>query len=306
MKKLLALLVAGFMILSIFPGAALAVTETEPMVGDDQEVIEEVIDDVLTPDSPFYFLKRFRESIQILLTFRTESKLALRERLAQERVKEYLALQARFAQGEISEKEYALLERALDDIVIYYQRLIDLLEVQNDPGDEPVYDQDDDDQVDADNEEGEESDDEDGENADHDQEGEVPGDKYDARIAHLQQIMTRVPESAHKGLNRAMENARRQQARKAERAKDLSEDHEVDAAPGADDAGDEDAVAVEDGAAKDDQDLEEQRGGNNNVKDKRNNKEVKNNGKGRSQDTVQPGHLVRDAIKAIRNSGKGR
>lgn len=309
MKKLLALLVAGFMILSIFPAAALAVTEP---VDDDQEVIEEVIEDVLTPDSPFYFLKRFKESIQTLLTFRTESKLALSERLAEERVKEYLALQAKYADGEISEQDFALLEKALDDIVVYYQRLIDLVEDQNDPGDEPIYDDDDDEDADDDedgddadddqdedadeDEDGEDADaDDDGEDADDEEEGkEETGCKYEARIAHLEQIMAKVPETAHKGLSRAIDNARRQQARKA--AETGSEDPGEVTEPG-DDAESDDDEALEDNEDnEDDEGLEGQSGG-------KQKEEKLNNGK--DKDKVPPGQMIRNKIRQVL-PGKGR
>ncbi|HPZ23002.1 MAG TPA: hypothetical protein PKV05_08285, partial [Bacillota bacterium] len=60
------------------------------------------------------------------------------------------------------------------------------------------------------------------ENPEDPEEEECPGnlskwEKYEWRIRHLERIRDRNPESCHKGLNRAIENARRQQRRWAEK-----------------------------------------------------------------------------------------
>ena len=56
--------------------------------------------------------------------------------------------------------------------------------------------------------------DEEDEDEDEDKDEDEDFDKYDRRIAHLEQIMAKTPANADKGLSRAIENARRQQAKR--------------------------------------------------------------------------------------------
>lgn len=169
--------------------------EDETLVPDDGNEAEttdetEVLESILTPDSPFYFIKRFIENIRLILTFDQEKKVSLLEELTAERTKELEALQQQYTEGEISEAQLATLEQALDDLVAYTERLVDEL-------------------AKVDDEAGQSED-------DADEETEELGqqlDKYERRIIHLQSIANRTPESAQKGLARAIENAERQRER---------------------------------------------------------------------------------------------
>ena len=163
-----------------------------------EEEEEEEEDSVLTPDSPFYFIKRFIEEIRLLLTFDQEKKAALLDELAEERAKELEALEKMYAEGELSEEQLAMLEKALDDLLLYTERLVEKLAQLQNPEGEPG-EEGNDEVIEALEEEGNEE--------------EKDLDKYQWRIAHLQSIADRAPEAAQKGLSRAISNAERQRER---------------------------------------------------------------------------------------------
>ncbi|MCW3489738.1 DUF5667 domain-containing protein [Dethiobacter alkaliphilus] len=199
----------------------------------------EAQEDVLTPDSPFYFFKRFIEEVRLILTFDQETKIALLDELAEERAKELAALESMYEDGELSDKQLATLENALDDLIIYTERLVDELVVldvddgkteEKDEGEETPDSngtQDDGDTEDPDApKEGDakDIDGDEGESAEDELEPEL--DKYQWRIAHLQSIADRAPEAAQNGLARAMLNAERQRERAIEKGKIPADDTE--------------------------------------------------------------------------------
>ncbi|MCR3922358.1 MAG: DUF5667 domain-containing protein [Firmicutes bacterium] len=198
-KSFMSFIVASFIFfLAIAPVAA---NTAEIVEEDGSSIIAietlEVEEEVLTPDSPFYFLKRFMEQIRVLLTFDQETKVTLLDELAAERAKELDALEYMYEEGELNEEEVAMLEKALDDLILYTERLVGQLAELDGESDEGVPE-------------------------DHQElefEEEVEGieeepelDKYQLRIAHLQAIADRAPEAAQNGLARAMANAERERA----------------------------------------------------------------------------------------------
>lgn len=179
------------------PEEIIEIIKDEPTDTDDGAV-DEVNENILTPDSPFYFIKRFIENVRLLLTFDQEKKVELLEELAVERVKELAVLQQQYAEGELDEAQLANLEQALDDLVSYAERLVEELATLDDEVEQPEED-----------DEGEIGESEEGTDEDADEPGREL-DKYEWRILHLQSVATRAPESAQKGLARAVANAERQ------------------------------------------------------------------------------------------------
>lgn len=190
-------------------------TETpEPEAPEDPEGTEtpEATDPGLLPDSPFYFLKRFAENVKIWLTFNEESKTELLADLIDLRARELEALEEKYAEEELTEKQLAILEKATLDLQEtaegLFQRLIgdgeDLEDLEL--SDEQISRlelalinlADALDRV-ADVEVEEEK-----------TEKQL---KFEQRITHLERVMEINPATAEKGLSRAIENARRQQAR---------------------------------------------------------------------------------------------
>jgi len=267
LKKVLAALVAAVMIFSLGVPTALAATGDDDGVtvtitpgetgaetqspeapeaeandtedAEDEEAGAEESEDpdkLLTPDSPFYFLKRFVESVKLFLTFDQEKKVNLLAELAEERAKELEALQQKFADGELTEAQFKLLEKALEDLVLSTERLVDALvpeeaadedetESNNDDVEDEETDEADDtdepeetDEADESNPNDEDAQDEDeldetDEEDDDEKDTDTCGDKYLRRIAHLQSIADKAPQAAQKGLARAIDNAWRQRER---------------------------------------------------------------------------------------------
>lgn len=264
MSKLIAVLVAVGMVFGLATTPALAAPDQETVVvtitetdaaedeaiqdptdvekdeetdGEDGQAQDEVDQDeedtepVLTPDSPFYFLKRFVESVQLFLTVDEEKKVQLLGELAEERARELESLQQKYADGELTEKQFRILEKALEDLITYTDRFIDAL-ISGADDTNPPTDTDEDEADDKADEAKDEKDDQDVEEPKEDEEFEDEdaqedetdveedeidqegyADKYLARVAHLQSIADRAPEAAQKGLARAMANALRQRER---------------------------------------------------------------------------------------------
>jgi hypothetical protein len=179
------------------------------------------VENVLTPDSPFYFLKRFIENVRLLLTFNREKKVELLTALVEERAKELETLNNKYAEGEITEAQLTVLEKALDALILFTAKLIVEMELPEEPeqpaepGDEPGKEP-----GDAASEEGEDEEEENGE-----------PDKYEWRISHLQSIAERAPGAAQKGLNTAIANAERQRERAIAKGK-ISGDETEEGKPG--------------------------------------------------------------------------
>jgi hypothetical protein len=190
-------------------GEELEFIAEEDMDAGDIEALEEEeeggeLEIILTPESPFYFLKRFIESVRLLLTFDQEKKLSLLEELAEERAKELEMLESLYAEGELSEAQLSTLEKALDDLILYTERLIGEL-IKLEGLEEPDFEE------------------------ELDEEGlteEQKPDKYQWRIEHLQTIADRAPAAAQNGLARAMANAERQRERAIAKGKIGGDDTE--------------------------------------------------------------------------------
>lgn len=146
------------------------------------------LESVLTPDSPLYVVKQQNEKIRIMFTFRGQSKGELLLDLTLERALELEALEHKFAALELTEKELELLENALEELVGQAEQLVDFQLKQHGITYQP--------------EQAEDGD-------------EV--DKYEVRIQHLREKLELLPESASQGIERAIANAERQQARKRAR-----------------------------------------------------------------------------------------
>jgi hypothetical protein len=136
MKKYIAALISLLLIISLLSAPVRAETPDEvnppegqeEVIDDEQEEFtEEELAGVLTPDSPWYFIKSFIEFIRMTLTFDAEKKTELIGELAAERAKELQALELKLADGEITEEQLALLEKTLDALIDltekYVQRL---------------------------------------------------------------------------------------------------------------------------------------------------------------------------------------
>lgn len=279
MRRILAALVAALLIFALAAPTAVAatadetdvvVTITDPVEKNQSETEAETEDPeqaepndakpekILTPESPFYFLKRFVESVKLFLTFDGEKKAQLLSELAEERARELEALQEKFADGQLSEKQFKLLEKALEDLILFTEKLANTLaeneedpapsdQEQGDTAPEEAQEPDAEDEE-ADTEEDEEATDPE-ENEDVEPQEEVEDeevkendktdnekvypDKYLKRVAHLQAIAKKAPESAQKGLARAIANALRQRERAIAKGKipcdqdDEAEDQET-------------------------------------------------------------------------------
>lgn len=217
MKRSLVVFISLALVLALTAAPALAEAETNEDInveitdgtdsGDidgettyESDFSEEELEKILAQDSLWYFLKRFIEKVRLTFTLNSEKKAEYLAELAEERAKEYEALELKFAEGDISEEELELLEEALEDFLDFIERYLDYIQ-----------------------EDGEEDDDE-----DDDEDLSDEGDKYQQRIAHLERIAERAPESAQKGLARAIANAHRQRERMIAKGKltdpDLIED----------------------------------------------------------------------------------
>jgi len=199
--------------------------DSEEDASDVETDLEEDEEKILTPESPFYFLKRFVESVKLFLTFDEDKKVQLLSELAEERAKELEALQQQFADGELTEKQFNLLEKALDALLLSTEKLIDtLIPLDEDSNGNP--DQDDLEEPDEDNDDEQDTIDPIDIEDDEDDKDTVSGDKYLDRVAHLQSIADRAPESAQKGLARAIANALRQRERAIAKGKIICDDPE--------------------------------------------------------------------------------
>lgn len=280
----------------------------------------------LLPDSPFYFLKRFVENIKVWFTFDQERKTDLLSQLVDLRASELEALEEKYAEDELTDRQKEKLAKAAEDLVAaaegFFERLLGsgedledlelaedqiskletalvnmglamerILEPEEDPGDD--------------------------EPGDCDGERLTKQEKYQKRIAHLEQIRDRNPEASHSGLNRAIENALRQQARWEEKFgvtapnEDDEEDDEEEEEPGLegelDAAGEEGPNLADAGNDKDktnnDNDKDKAKNDNgNNGKD--NGNEKTNNGK--SSDKANNGKApqkVKDFLNGLLNRG---
>jgi len=196
----------------------------------------------LLPDSPFYFLKRFVENIRVWFTFNSERKTALLSQLVETRALELKALEEKFAEKEITESQQKILQKAAEDLEAAAEGLFEFLLGDGEDLENMELTEEGlthletalvnlgaaldsileaEDPVDSEDPEPPE-DPVDPENPEDPEEEECPGnlskwEKYEWRIRHLERIRDRNPESCHKGLNRAIENARRQQRRWAEK-----------------------------------------------------------------------------------------
>lgn len=202
MKRFMVVFISLALILALTAAPALAEAETNEGInveitdGRDPEdtngettyesdFSEEELEKILAQDSPWYFLKRFIEKVRLTFTFNSEKKAEYLAELAEERAKEYEALELKFAEGDISEEELELLEEALEDFLNFIERYLDYIQ----------------------------EDDEEDEDEDEDEDLPNEEDKYLRRIAHLERIAEKAPESAQKGLARAIANAHRQRER---------------------------------------------------------------------------------------------
>jgi len=210
--------------------------ENEDENEDEDE--DEDTDPGLLPDSPFYFFKRLLENIKVWLTFNQERKTELLAELVEKRAAELKALEEKYADKELSKRQQRVLQRAIANLEESAEGLFDrLLE-----------------DVEAEELEELELTDEavaslevalknmgramervercaECEECDEDEDCPVHRkmEKYQERIRHLEQIRDRNPEAARDGLNRAIENARRQQRRWAEKHGLSLEDFDDDA-----------------------------------------------------------------------------
>jgi hypothetical protein len=166
LKKVLCILFVFVLVFSV-SGPAFA----EDGIPDESTEIGE--SDMLTPDSPFYFLKRAVESLQLLLTFKAEVKQELMQRLVEERAKELEVLMNRFGDGDLSKRQERQVEKAIERLIKQSERTI--------PGEEIR------------------------ESAKTLKDAE---DKTAALIAHLELIREKAPEGAGNGLTRAIGNKR--------------------------------------------------------------------------------------------------
>ena len=94
MKKLFLLMLVVLLTLSlVLPSAALASNQnTAGTVTAAIYETEEPEADILTPDSPFYFLKLLLERIELLLTFSSDAKAEKLAEFAERRLAELNAL----------------------------------------------------------------------------------------------------------------------------------------------------------------------------------------------------------------------
>jgi hypothetical protein len=183
----------------------LVIEITETMEEEDNQ------ESVMTPESPFYALKRLFESFRLMLTFDQEKKVAYLEDLLEERQKELDALERLYNAGEISDEQLTILEKALDDLISFAERLMEEVAKLDENGSE------------EDLPEGQEGEEVDGDEEHYSEEMQM--DKYQWRVAHLQAIADQAPESAQKGLARAMDNAWRQRERAIAKGKLLGDEN---------------------------------------------------------------------------------
>lgn len=248
MKKYWAILLVLVMIVTMLPtGLAVAaedpdpdepvISEPDPEDPDPDELIitepdpedpEPGEDPGLLPDSFFYIFKRLIENIRVWFTFKPEKKTALLAELVEKRAAELDALEEKFS-SDLSERQLEILQEAtkglekaaenlfetllgdgsnLEDLELTEEGLSRLETALVNLG--LAFDR----IMEAENPEESPADPEEpGDDAPKNQEQKRLRlrEKYEQRIQHLEQIRDRNPESCAKGLNRAIENARRQQ-----------------------------------------------------------------------------------------------
>lgn len=239
-KRKLAVLLVFLLVFSLAASQVYAVENETEEVEEDES-----INFIITPDSPFYYLKLFLEDVNLLLTFDPEKKAAYLAELVEERDKELAALYAQYENEDLTEEQLEILEKALDNLISYVERLIESLAALDDP------------------DEGEDMDE--GIEEEHEKvDKDAYADKYLWRIAHLEAIAEQAPEAAQMGLARAMANAERQRARAIEQGKIVEDEDE-----------DEDDITVDIGPEDDDE--EDVAGGLTELQDK---EKGKGNGNG--------------------------
>lgn len=210
MKKCFALAFALILIIGLFGGTVAAGGE-----GPEGADTEEAGEPGLLPDSPFYFLKKIIEDIRVVLTFNKDNKTDLLAKLVDRRTFELQALEEKYADSELTAKQEKRLAKAAAALERSAERLFDRI-LGND---EDI--------------EGEDLDERQilhlekalnriGRIIDRVAEDQCDGEeclqlqeKYRERVTKLEQIRDRNPDA--QGLNRAIENAHRQQARWEER-----------------------------------------------------------------------------------------
>lgn len=212
MKKLFSLAIALMLVIGLFGGTVAAGGE-----GSEGVISEETSEAGLLPDSPFYFLKTIIEKIRVVLTFNDDNKTDLLAELVDRRTLELEALEEKYADSELTTKQEKRLDKAAASLEKSAERLFD--RVLGNDGDFE------------------------GENLDEKQilhlekaldrigmiidrvvkaEDQCDGEecqqlqeRYRERITKLEQIRDRNPDA--QGLNKAIENAHRQQVRWEER-----------------------------------------------------------------------------------------
>ncbi|EEG77536.1 DUF5667 domain-containing protein [Dethiobacter alkaliphilus] len=214
MKKISILVVALMLMGTLFSTTALAVSmpvdplqqsiiEVVPATGDT----ETEADAGILPDSPFYFLKRFIEQVQLTFTFEDEAKAQRLMEFAQRRLAELEALP--------EEKQAQYAESLVDAFLTFIEKADDLLGEQeqqedpkdtNDPQEETELEEADDVNVDVDDVDGVEEGDDSADPKDEDgQKGseKAAGEKNSLTV--LREVLNKVPDQAKPGIQRAID-----------------------------------------------------------------------------------------------------
>ncbi|HBI56562.1 MAG TPA: hypothetical protein DDY38_07035 [Firmicutes bacterium] len=223
MKQYLAVFFALVLVIGALPGGVFAqgdnLDQSSVEVGEDDlgDNVEEPGDDSgLLPDSPFYFLKQIIENVKVMFTFNEERKTDVLTDLVQLRANELEALELKYDGEELSKKQQSVLDKATKRLEKCAEGLIDRL----------IGDGEDVEELELTEKEisklesafvnlgkamqritNTEDDDQD------DNKMQMKMEKFQQRIGHLEQVRAKAPESAQKGLNRAIENAQKQQER---------------------------------------------------------------------------------------------
>jgi hypothetical protein len=227
LRKIVTILFAVGLVFSLLISSVWAVEVNQDVdmiqITQEEKVEESEEESVMTPESPFYFLKRFMENVRLVLTFDQEKRVTFLDALVEERARELDALENMYETEEMSEAELKTLENALDELVLFAERLMSEVSKLEEGDGEPET-----------TEEGVEPEDELGEIEDGELDGEtLEQDKYEWRIAHLQAIAEKAPAPAQNGLARAIANAERQRERAIAKGKlpgdeELVEDEDED------------------------------------------------------------------------------
>ncbi|MTI94781.1 MAG: hypothetical protein FH749_04720 [Firmicutes bacterium] len=286
-------------------GVVTVVIEDETFTGDIavdlDEDAEAIVPDpdpedppALLPDSPFYFLKRFVENVRIFFTFNEENKDELRADLAEERARELAALEQKYIDEELTEKEIEMFTKLAEELKEYSEGFLDRFADLDEEELESL------ELTEEEVAKVEKAMDNLGEaldwlgdgKDDDDEEDEGNYDKYLRRIEHLKQVQER---SNGLGLERAIQNAYRQRERWLARNGMLDDEEEPE-------------EEQEEGTEAPDEDEElteadettETAEGNEELNDK--DKKEKNTPPGQlkkedREKNTPPGHSIRDAVR---------